>query len=180
MSLLNNMTRSIIAGQSLDVIMQILANDLTSLLEADSCYITHWDPIKEQVFPVATNAKAGHPFLKMEYPKGEKNLTTSALEAGHILIIENTSDTPYTTPHFIQKFSEKSFISIPLIYGEHKLGAAVVGFNESHQFTAEKLEHAEQASNQIALAIWTVQQDFELKKHLQEVETSGAHLARAQ
>ena len=169
--LLNNMTRSIIAGQNLDVLMQTLANDLTNLLEADSCYVTHWDPIKEQVFPVATNAEAGHPFLKMEYPKGEKNLTTSALEAGRILIVENTSDTPHTTPHIIQKFSEKTFISIPLIYGEHNLGAAVVGFNESHQFTAEKLEHAEQASNQIALAIWTVQQDFELKKHLQEVET---------
>jgi signal transduction histidine kinase len=171
LALLNNMTRSIIAEQSLDVIMQTFVNDLTILLEADSCYITRWDPVKEQVFPVAANVNSDHPFLKMEYPKGGKNLTTSALEAGHILIVENTSDTTYTTPHIIQKFSEKSFISIPLMYGENKLGAAVVGFNESHQFTAEKLEHAKQASNQIALAVWTVQQDFELKKHLQEVET---------
>jgi signal transduction histidine kinase len=107
----------------------------------------------------------------MDYPKGEKNLTTSALEAGRVLIIENASETSYINPHFVRNFSEKSFISIPLTYGENKLGAAVVGFNKLRQFTAEMLEHAEQAGNQIALAIWTMQQDFELKKHLQEVET---------
>ena len=111
--------------------MQTLVNDLTTLLEADSCYITRWDPVKEQVFPVATNIKSEHPFLKMEYPKGEKNLTTSALEAGHVLIVENTSEYAHTTLHIIQNFSEKSFISIPLIYGENKLGAAIVGFNKS-------------------------------------------------
>ena len=174
LSLLNNMTRSIIAGQNLDLVMQILANDLVVLLEADSCYITRWDPAKEQVFPVVTNIKSEHPFLKMEYQKGEKNLTTSALEAGHVLVIENTSDMLHTIP----QFSEKTFISIPLIYGDNKLGAAIVGFNEHHQITAEELEHAEQASNQIALAIWNIQQDFELKKHLQEVETL-AHITRA-
>ena len=171
LSLLNNMTQTIIATQDFGTMMQMLVKDLTALLDADSCYITRWDPVKEQVFPVATNAEAGDAFLKMEYPKGEKNLTTSALEAGQILVVENTSDTPHTTPHIIRKFPEKSFISIPLIYGEKKLGAAVVGFNEAHQFTAEKLERAEQAGNQIALAVWNVQQDLELKKHLQEVET---------
>ncbi len=170
LALLNNMTRSIITEQNPDVMIQTLVNDLTTLLEADSCYITRWDPVREHVFPVATNFKSDHSFLKMEYPKGEKNLTTSTLEAGHILLIENTSDTPHTTPHIIQKFSEKSFISIPLIYGENKLGAAIVGFNKSHQFTAEKLEHAEQAGNQIALAIWNAQQEIEFQHNLREAK----------
>jgi len=171
LSLLNNMTQTIIAAHDFDTMMQTLVNDLTTLLKADSCYITRWDLAKVQVFPVATNAKAGHPFLTMTYPKGEKNLTRSALEAGHVLVVENTLDTNLSTPHTLQKFSEKSFISIPLIYGEHKLGAAIVGFNNSSQFAPERIEHAEQAANQIALAIWNVQQDFELKKRLHEVET---------
>lgn len=171
LSQLNNMTHSIIAAQDFDLMMQILATDLTTLLEADSCYITRWDPEKKQVFPVATNAKAGHPFLTMNYPTGEKNLTLSALEAEQILVVENSRNTLLSSPQIIQRFSEASFISIPLIYGKYKLGAAIAGFNKSNQFTAEKLEHAKQASNQIALAIWNVQQGFELKKRLQEVET---------
>ena len=178
LSLINNMTRSVIAEQDFDTMMQTLVNDLTTLLKADTCYITRWDSDKEQVFPVATNAKAGHPFLMMNYPKGEKNLTTSALEAGHVLVVENTLNTELSTAHTIQQFSEKSFISIPLIYGEHKLGAAVVGRYKSDQFKAERIEYAEQAGNQIALAVWNAQQDLELKKHLQEVETL-ARISRA-
>ena len=171
LTLLSDMTRSIILSQNFEDMMQSLVMDISILLNADSCYITRWDSAKRQVFPAATNAESGHPFLTMEYPKDKKNLTTSALEAGHILIVENTSDTPHTTPNIIQKFSEKSFMSIPLIFGEYNLGAAVVGFNERHQFTQEEIENAEQAGNQIALAVWNAQQDFELKKRLKEADT---------
>jgi len=178
LSLLNNMTQTIIASRNFEVLMQTLANDLTILLNADSCYITRWDPIKEQVFPVATNAKVEHPFLTMVYPKGTKNLTSSALDAGHVLVVQDLVNTELSTPYTLQNFAEKSFISIPLIYGEHKLGAAIVGCNQTNQFTPERLEHAEQAANQIALAVWNVQQDLELKKRLHEVETL-ANISRA-
>jgi len=171
LSLINNMTQTIIATQDFGTMMQMLVNDLTTLLQADSCYITRWDSAKEQVFPVATNAEVGHPFLTMNFPKGEKNLTSSALEARRVLVIEDSLNTEMSSPDNMRKFSEKTFISIPLIYGEHKLGAAIVGCYKSNQFTAERIEHAEQAANQIALAIWNVQQDLELKKRLQEVET---------
>ena len=164
LALLNNMTHSIIAAQDFGTMMQVLVNDLTTLLEADSCYITRWDSVKEQVFPVAVNANSEHPFLKMEYPKGENNLTTSALEAGHILV------TPYASPLIQQKFAENSIISIPLIYGNHKLGAVIVGFNETHQYTEKKLEYAKQAGNQIALAIWNSRQEIELQQNLREAK----------
>ena len=170
LALLNNMTRSIIIEQNFDRMMQTLAKDLTTLLEADSCYITRWDSLKEQVFPVAANVSPENPFFKVEYLKGEKNLTTSALNAGHILIVEDTLNTELSSPRIIQKFPEKSFISIPLIYGEHKLGAVIAGFNQSHQFTTEKIEQAEQASNQIALALWNAQQEMELQRNLREAK----------
>ncbi|MBK9210887.1 MAG: GAF domain-containing protein [Anaerolineales bacterium] len=109
-------------------------------------------------------------FFKVEYLKGEKNLTTSALNAGHILIVEDTLNTELSSPRIIRKFPEKSFISIPLIYGEHKLGAVIAGFNQSHQFTTEKIEQAEQASNQIALALWNAQQEMELQRNLREAK----------
>jgi signal transduction histidine kinase len=178
LSLLNDMTQTIIAAQNFDALMQTLAKNLTILLNADTCYITRWDPVKEQVFPVATNIKEDRFFLTMTYPKEEKNLTSSAIEAGHVIVVENTLDTELSSPHIIRKFSEKSFISIPLIYREHKLGAAIVGFHKSRQFIQTEIEHAQQASNQIALAVWNVQQDFELKKRLQEVETL-ARISRA-
>jgi len=170
LSLLNDMTQTIIVAQNFDTMMQTLIKDLTALLRADSCYITRWDTVKEEVFPVATNAQSGHPFLTMKYPKGERNLTTSALEAGHVLVVEDTLNTNLSNPRIIRQFSEKSFISIPLIYGEHKLGAAIAGWNEPEQFIAEEVERAEQAANQIALAIWNAQQELELQRKLREAK----------
>ncbi|MCA2001820.1 MAG: GAF domain-containing protein, partial [Chloroflexi bacterium] len=134
----------------------------------------------EQVFPVAANIE-DHFFLSMEYPKGEKNLTVSALEAGRILVIEDSSNTQYSSPQIIGRFDEKAFISIPLIYGHHKIGAVVVGYNRRRRLAAEKLEQAEQAASQIALAIWNAQQEIQLQRSLREANAlSNIALALSQ
>jgi GAF domain-containing protein len=169
-ALLNRMTRSVMTAQSLDAMMQTLVRDFAELLEADSCYITRWDAAREQVIPVATNIK-GHPFLSMEYPKGERNLTVSALEKKRIIVVEDTSNTEYSSSQVIGRFTEKSFISIPLIYGNHKLGAAVVGYKERKPPSRKSLDHAEQAASQIALAIWNAQQELEVQRNLRESNT---------
>jgi PAS domain S-box-containing protein len=178
LALLNDITRSISTAQDLGAMMELLAINLANLLEANTCYITRWNPDRAQVFPVATNARPDQPFLTMTYPPGEKNLTISALEAGQVLVVEDALQTELSSPALSQIFSEKSFISMPLIYGEHKLGAAIVGFETRRQFLPADIEHAQQAGNQIALAVWNVQQDFELKKRLQEVEIL-ARISRA-
>lgn len=165
--LLNDMTRSIIAAHDFGKMARILVKNFATLLEADSCYITRWDAEYERVVPVATNIE-GHPFLSMEYPKGEKNLTVSALETRRTIIIEDSSNTPYSTPRIIEQFREKSFVSIPLIYGENKLGAVVAGFYQPSRLSEEKLKQAEQAASQIALAVWNSQREMELQRNLRE------------
>jgi signal transduction histidine kinase len=179
-SALNKMTRSVMTAQNFEAMMQALTQDFADLLDADSCYITRWDAAKEQVFPVAASIE-GHSFLSMEYPKGEKNLTVSALEAGRILLIDDSSDTEYSSPQIIGRFDEKAFISIPLIYGHHKIGAVIVGYNQRRRLAAEKLEQAEQAASQIALAIWNAQQEIQLQRSLREANAlSNIALALSQ
>ncbi len=171
LELLNDMAHAITTAQSFEEMANILTNDITTLLNADSCYITRWDPIKEQVFPVANNNKTDWAFQKLKYPKGEINLTIMALQENRILVVEDPTNSPYVSPTLIHNFPEKSFISIPLIYGEHKLGAAIVGFSERHQFTQEELDRAGQAGNQIALAVWNLQQETELQRGLREMQS---------
>ncbi len=171
LELLNDMTHAITTAQSFEEMAKTLTNDITTLLDADSCYITRWNPIKEQVFPVATNNTTNLNFLELEYPKGEQNLTVKALTENRIIVTEDASNSPDVSPTLISNFPEKSFISIPLNYGGHKLGAAVVGFAEQHQFTKEELERAEQAGNQIALAVWNMQQESELQRGLREMQS---------
>ncbi|MDD2922006.1 MAG: GAF domain-containing protein [Anaerolineales bacterium] len=178
LALLNNMTHAIIAAQDFDEMAKTLTDDFSSLLQADSCYITRWDAIREQVFPVATNNKKNPFFLNLKYPKGEKNLTAATLQEKRIIVVEDYLTSPFVNPNLLSKFSEQTFVSIPLIYGEHNLGAAVVGFNQKRQFTQEELARAEQAGNQIALAVWNMLQDIEIQHNLREAQTL-AEIAKA-
>lgn len=171
LELLNDMAHAITTAQNFESMANTLTNDITTLLDADSCYITRWDPVKEQVFPVATNNLKNTAFLTMEYPKGEANLTITALQENRIIVVEDPHHSTYVSTTLIHLFPEKSFISIPLNYGDHKLGAVIVGFAEPHQFTEEELNRAEQAGNQIALAIWNLQQDNELQRGLREMQS---------
>ncbi len=171
LELLNDMTHAIIAAQDFEEMAQTLTADIAILLEADSCYITRWDPIREQVFPVATNNKTNSFFLNLKYPKEEKNLTATTLQEKRVVVVEDYSNSPIVNASLVAKFSEKTFVSIPLIYGEHQLGAAIVGFYEQRKFTQEELSRAEQAGNQIALAMWNTLQDIESQHHLREAQT---------
>lgn len=171
LALLNDMTHAVIAAQDFEEAAKVLTNDITILLEADCCYITRWDPIKEQVFPVASNAHLKKPYTDTVFKKGTVNLTTSALNAGKIITVEDVESSPHINKQVIKFFPAKSAISIPLIYMDNKLGAAIVTFKDHHQFTQEELERAEQAGNQIALAVWNTQRESELQRSLRETQT---------
>ena len=74
----------------------------------------------------------------------------------------------YTSPDIVASFPLKSIIGIPLIFGKNRLGAAIVAYREKHDFTQEEIERAQQAGDQIALALWSTQQESELQKRLKE------------
>ena len=48
------------------------------------------------------------------------------------------------------------------------MGVIILAYNTLHHFTAEEINHAEQGGQQIALALWNVQQEIEFKKRLRE------------
>jgi len=170
LKLLSEMTQSILTAQSFEEITKPLTESLTTLLGADSCYLTRWDAAREQVFPVATNNANNSFFLHLEYPKDQPNLTTAALKENRIVIVEDYKNSRRVNPNFQDKFTETSFLSIPLHYGEHQLGAAIVGFMQRRIFRRVEIERAQQAGNQIALAMWSAQQDIEIQNKLRETQ----------
>ena len=171
LELLNDMTHSILATQDFDAMMDTLAKNITALLYADDCYITRWDPLKLQAFPIATTANLERSFKETLFPPEKRNFTVSALDAETIIIAVDAKNSPYTSPDIVNQFPVESIISIPLIFGKNKLGAAIVAYKERHNFTKEEIERAQQAGDQIALALWSTQQEFELQKRLKESDT---------
>lgn len=168
LSLLNDITHTIAASQNFETLMQNLVKELASLLEADDCYITRWDATKGQVIPVAGTSTLRIPYNQLSIPR--PNLTLSALEANHLIVVEDTEASPFISPELAKELPSKSAISVPLTIGEAKIGALVVSHRSTHMFSEEEKRSATQIAEQIALALWNAQQDFELTKRLRETD----------
>ncbi len=74
----------------------------------------------------------------------------------------------YISPNIARQYPARSILGVPLIVGTNKLGAAIIAFNALHEFTTEKIERAEQAGAQIAIALWNFQQGTEIQRRLNE------------
>ncbi len=85
LELLNNMTRAILLSKDFELTMQTLAVDMAKLMDADDCYITRWDPLKEKTVPVASTAKLARPYRNMQFLSTEQTMTQSVLHAGRTL-----------------------------------------------------------------------------------------------
>ncbi len=178
LSLLNNITHAIITSKDFNALIQQLALELADLTKADDCYISRWDAEADEVIPLATTARLSIPYQEHRFPKDKKNLTRSALEAERILLAEDLQNSPHVSADVANQFPVKSAAAIPLIVGKIKIGAIILAYKESHQFTEEEVGNASQAGDQIALALWNAQRDFELQKRLRETDTM-TRIARA-
>ena len=62
----------------------------------------------------------------------------------------------------------RSAIAIPLIAGEYKFGVALIGFERQQRFSGGVIIYAQLTGSQLALALWTDEQDAQLKRRLME------------
>jgi PAS domain S-box-containing protein len=171
LALLNKMTTSIITSQDPDVMVKELVENLRILLSADDAYLTRWDEDKQKTIPIITTAKTNTPYHTLEIPMGKSSMTGSVIHERRTLIAEDVFNTPYISPEIAEQFPACSLLGIPLLYGKYILGAVLIAYNTPHKFEQDEIERAEQAVRQIAIALWSIQKDQELKKRLKEQET---------
>jgi len=171
LALLNAITTSIIASQDMDGSIESLVEGLKELLSADDCYMTRWDEETEKPVPWGSTAEMEQPYMTMTFPDGLRSMSSSVIEEGHALVAEDVFNSPYVSPEIAKMFPAHSMLGIPLLYRNKKLGAIIVAYNTLHKFDTGEIERAEQAGRQIAIAMWSVQQDIALKKRLKEQET---------
>ncbi len=156
--LLNDITRAAIQSTNLDETLDLLADRLGELIHADNCYISLWDEATETTIPAAASGSFGQHYKAIRFPKDDITLTQVVLERGEPIIVQNYPESPYAIPAITDEFPSQSILAIPLIADQHKLGAAMIAFNEFHEFTEDEIKLGQQVSQQIGLAI--------LKTHL--------------
>lgn len=171
LALLNKMTTSIITSQDSEVMVKELVENLCILLNADDAYLTRWDEERQKTIPVITTAQTKIPYHTLNIPAGRSSMTGSVIREKRTLVAEDVFNSPYISPEIAEKFPAHSLLGIPLLYGKYILGAILIAYNTPHKFEQDEIERAEQAVRQIAIALWSIQKDQELKKRLKEQET---------
>jgi PAS domain S-box-containing protein len=167
LALLNNMTKAILLSTDFESTLNVLAVDMAKkMLNADHCHITRWDPDLNNVIS------------EFDPDSAEQTMAASVLQAGHALAVADVLDSPIVDPVTLKDKRIHSMLGIPLIAGEHKLGAAVITFHTPHRFTQEEVSLAEQAGDQIALALRNFQQSTEIEQRLRE-SSALAEISRA-
>jgi len=153
MALLNEITRAALEVNDIQQMSRLLANRLGALFEADGAFITLWDERLQRPVPVAANDTIHDYYVQIRSEPGEPTLTEAVLQTGRVLAIEDVFNTPYLSLRLAALLPTRSMLALPLIVEQQKLGAALIGFNQPHRFTAEEISLGEQAAAQIALAI---------------------------
>jgi PAS domain S-box-containing protein len=167
LALLNNMTKAILLSSDSEATLNVLSIDMAKkLLNADHCHITRWDSDLNTVIS------------EFEPGSGEYMMAVSVLQTGHAIAVADVLNSPVPGLGPPKDSRLHSMLGIPLIAGEHKLGAAVITFYAPHHFTQEEVSLAEQAGDQIALALWNFQQGSEIEQRLKE-SSALAEIGRA-
>ena len=157
MKLLNEIMYAALETSDFGPMLQTFADQLGDLLEADEAYITLWDDAKQLATPAAAYGNMRATYTSFRVEPGETTLTESVLHAGHPLVIEDVSNTPYLSPRIATLFPARSVLALPLIVRNEKLGAVLIAFNQPHSFSLEEIAICEQAARQVALAIFKAQ-----------------------
>jgi signal transduction histidine kinase/DNA-binding response OmpR family regulator len=154
LTLLNEITRAAAGVLDFDQMLQVLADRLGELLEADSCFISLWDKDKGIPIPIAAYGSLRDSYRQVSVRPGEPTITEAVLKLGQVMAIPDVLETPHLlSQRLAHKFPSRALLGLPLIAGDEKLGAALIAFNHPHNFTPEEIARGEQAAGQIAVAV---------------------------
>ena len=151
-----------------------LLTHFVNLFVADYGYFLRWDAKQKQIIPIASTLPVEQQFSSVILKPSESATIESIFQTEHVLVIDNkliSQDTVDTSFFKILAPSVHSAIVIPMLAGEHKLGVIILAYNILRHFTTEEISHAEQGGQQVALALWNVQQEVDIQKRLRESNT---------
>jgi diguanylate cyclase (GGDEF)-like protein/PAS domain S-box-containing protein len=152
LAMLNDITRTALEAANLDSMLQIIADKIGALYNADGCYITLWDEERRLAIPIAAFGREHDRYARDVYQSGENTLRESVLAAGHALTVEDVLHSRYISPSAVSG-NTRSALGLPLIAGGRKLGAVLVGFDQPYHFTATEISMGEILAGQLALAV---------------------------
>jgi len=159
---------------------QTLVDQMIKLIPANNCFLDLWVEADQRLVPLAASGQYKDTYRSFAVKPGEWSLTSSVLDSGHTLVVENFQDSPYVSRSIAAQFPSVSVLALPMLVPARRLGAMLLTYDFSHRFTEEEIATAEQAAGLVALAIAKVQAVEQARRRVDESETlrqAGAAVA---
>jgi GAF domain-containing protein len=169
---LGEITRAALSDLDYQTLLNTLAHRLAVMFNAEACYLTRWDEARQLAVPSAAYGDDHATYSRFQpVAGGGQSLTAAALHAGRALAITDAFASPHISPAVAAAARMRSVLALPLVAGERRLGAAIVGFREPRRFTPQEVARAEQAARQAAVAIAKAELFDETRRRAEELAT---------
>ena len=151
--LLHELTLSAVGAGDRAAFLDVLAERMPKLLDADCCMLTHWDEQQGTERGEGAYGALLEASPRLQADPGEATLTEAALRAGRALPIESVPESDLLAARLASAFPTPSALVVPLIAAERWYGAVILGFEHRRTFRPEEIALAEQAGALVALAM---------------------------
>jgi signal transduction histidine kinase len=148
-----------------------LITHFVNLFVADYGYFIRWDEKQKQAVIITSTLPIEQKYSGVLLTPDDSNTILSLLQTERAQVINNILNSLDTFNASLSKnlaLLVHSALGIPIVAGEHRLGVILLAYNAERHFTTEELNHAEQSGQQVALALWSVQQEADIQKRIQE------------
>jgi len=174
LSELNQISAVLTHSSDIKNIINKLAIHIKNIVKANCVNITIWDDERQDVTFVKTTGDHNETCFRL--PEiNEQTMTRFILNNGQTLVVNDILNAPFISPQVAEKFVAnspyRSFLGLPLISDERKLGAIIMGFNTLHEFSPKEIRQGEYVAAQISQAMYKIQLMEELQDHAYELET---------
>ncbi len=171
LAMVNLATQNILDSKNLNDTYSYLVTNLADLFEADYANFFRWDDQQKQALLVASTLPLDPSMVHRQLDISEAGLIVAVLRSGRARLLDDLTKSDYIIgPAQTQEGAQpvQSAICIPVLAGENQLGAMVIAYARPRKFNAQEINYAELAGTQIALALWTAEQQLVIRKRLRE------------
>ena len=173
MALLNEVSRTLAGSLELKPLLDVAAETLAKLLDAEGCFILLWDPLLQCLRCHAAPPQHQALVANLVLREGEPSLALEALRKKVALQASEGNGLDLTDPHFARSVGHRSKLAVPMLARDQSLGAIVIIDTRSRVFTDAEVERATAVAGQVALAVLSARLYEDLRESYME-------LARAQ
>jgi len=169
--LLNELTQATIEPLEFQDTLQTLSRHLGALISADGCLITLWDTAGEQgQISAHYDAEKQQTIVQASCPDCMA-LTKRSLSEGQPIIIGDAGNSSIFSAESASHVGAHAILVLPLHVDHKKLGSAILIFNNEHTFTEKEIGLCQQASQQVALALFKAHLLETAERRAEEAET---------